>query len=156
MRMGKRGTSPGGAVPAIGATAMNASRLVTTLLASASVLATLDACAGRGSRTITSASGGCDPAIKLPEGFCATVFAESAGPVRHIVVRANGDVVAGVLDERHLAGGILILRDQDHDGHADSEERVGDEGVHGVALGSDSSLYASTATAVYHYRFSGT
>jgi glucose/arabinose dehydrogenase len=112
------------------------------------------ACFHRGSR-VTSARGGCDQNIKLPDGFCATVFAESAGPVRHIVVRNNGDVIAGVLNQRRLAGGILVLRDTNHDGHADLAERVGEEGVHGVALGTDSSLYASAATNVYHYRFSG-
>jgi glucose/arabinose dehydrogenase len=76
--------------------------------------------------------------------------------VRHIVVRSNGDVIAGVLNQRRIAGGLLVMRDTNHDGHADLAERVGEEGVHGVALGSDSSLYASTATRVYHYRFSGT
>jgi glucose/arabinose dehydrogenase len=125
-------------------------RLVVFVLA---VIA-LTACR-RGSR-VTSARGGCDANIKLPDGFCATVFAESAGPVRHIVVRSNGDVIAGVLNQRRLAGGILVLRDTNHDGHADLAERVGEEGVHGVALGTDSSLYASTTSNVYHYRFSGT
>ena len=117
-------------------------------------LVAIIACGRRGSR-VTSATGGCDGNIKLPDGFCATVFAESAGPVRHIVVRSNGDVIAGLLNQRRLAGGILVMRDTNHDGHADLAEHVGEEGVHGVALGNDSSLYASTATNVYHYRFSG-
>jgi glucose/arabinose dehydrogenase len=114
----------------------------------------IDACGRRGSRA-TSATGGCDPAIKLPEGFCATVFAESAGPVRHLAVRGNGDVIAGVLNQRRVAGGVLLLRDTNHDGHADVEARIGEEGVHGIVLATDSSLYASTATAIHHYRFSG-
>jgi len=100
-----------------------------------------------------SATGGCDESLKLPEGFCATIFADSGGPVRHIAVRKNGDVVAGLLDQRRVPGGVLVLRDTNHDGHADLEAKVGEEGVHGVVLGSDSSLYVSTATAVYHYRF---
>ena len=130
------------------------SRIAGLLLAGLLVTA-ITACSRRGSR-VTSATGGCDASLKLPDGFCATVFAESAGPVRHIVVRNNGDVIAGVLNQRRLAGGVLVLRDTNHDGHADLAERVGEEGVHGVVLGSDSSLYASTAANVYHYRFSGT
>lgn len=100
----------------------------------------------------TSASGGCDPAVKLPPGFCATVFAESAGPARHLVVRKNGDVFVGVLDQRRQTGGVLALRDADKDGHADAEERFGDTGVHGVVLAGDSTLIVSTASMVLRYR----
>lgn len=99
----------------------------------------------------TSAVGGCDDAIKLPPGFCATVFAESAGPVRHIVVRSNGDVFVGLLDQRRQPGGVLAFRDTDKDGHADLETQFGDAGVHGVALSGDSVLYASTASAVLRF-----
>jgi glucose/arabinose dehydrogenase len=106
--------------------------------------------------TATSATGGCDETLKLPDGFCATVFAESAGPAREIVVRKNGDVIVGVLDQRRQPGGVLMLRDVDHDGHADAETRFGDGGVHGVALAEDSILYASTASAVFRYRLADT
>jgi glucose/arabinose dehydrogenase len=116
------------------------------------VVALLTACGSRRSTT-TSATGGCDQSIKLPQGFCATVFAESAGPVRHLVVRKNGDVIVGVLDQRRQAGGVLMLRDTNHDGHADLEARFGESGVHGVVLADDSILYASTASAVIRYRF---
>ncbi|MDB4874580.1 MAG: L-sorbosone dehydrogenase [Gemmatimonadetes bacterium] len=124
-------------------------RLALLLLAAAVGLTT--ACNQKKSLA-TSATGGCDASIKLPQGFCATVFSESAGPARHLVVRKNGDVIAGVLDQRRQTGGVLVLRDTNHDGHADLEERFGDAGVHGVVLGSDSSLYVSTATAILRYR----
>ena len=104
----------------------------------------------------TSATGGCDETLKLPDGFCATVFAESAGPVREIVVRKNGDVIAAVLDQRRQPGGVLMLRDVDRDGHADAETRFGDAGAHGVALAEDSILYVSTASAVVRYRLADT
>lgn len=97
-------------------------------------------------------SGGCDTAIALPDHFCATVFADSLGPVRHLVVRANGDVYAGVLDQRRIPGGIVALRDTNHDGRADVQVRFGDAGVHGVVLDGDSTLIASTADAVLRYR----
>jgi glucose/arabinose dehydrogenase len=101
----------------------------------------------------TSASGGCDNSLELPAGFCAIVYSESAGPARDIAVRKNGDVIVGVLDQRRTAGGLLILRDTNRDGHADIEARAGDEGIHGVVLDGDSTLYASTKSAVLRFRF---
>src|SRR3954462_3890454 len=103
-----------------------------TLVALTAVVALITgvtACGTRKSST-TSATGGCDPTITLPKGFCATVFAESAGPVRHLAVRSNGDVIVGVLDQRRQPGGILMLRDTNHDGHADLDARFGESGVH--------------------------
>jgi glucose/arabinose dehydrogenase len=111
------------------------------------------ACIGKKATTV-SATGGCDQSIKLPAGFCAVVFSESAGPARHLVVRHNGDVIAGVIDQRRQPGGVLLLRDTNHDGHADLEEHFGESGVHGVVLENDSTLYVSTATAVLRYRLS--
>ena len=108
------------------------------------------ACSGT-KKSATGASGGCDESIKLPTGFCAIVFAESAGPVRDIAVRKNGDVFVGLLDQRRQPGGILALRDTNKDGHADLAERFGEGGIHGVALASDSTLYASNATAILRF-----
>ncbi len=118
-------------------------------------IALIAAC-GRRKSSATSATGGCDESIKLPAGFCATVFAESAGPARHLVVRKNGDVIAGILDQRRQPGGVLMLRDSDRDGHADAETRFGESGVHGIALSEDSVLYTSTATSVIRYRLADT
>ena len=110
------------------------------------------ACWRRNART--PADAGCDDSIKLPPGFCATVFSDSAGLARHLVVRRNGDVIVGMLDQRREAGGVLVLRDDDKDGHADEAERFGDSGVHGLALSGDSVLYVSTAAEVIRYRLS--
>src|SRR5262245_26703405 len=108
--------------------------------------------AGACRNSATSATGGCDTSIKLPDGFCATVFSESAGFARHLAVRKNGDVIVGMLDQRRQAGGVMILRDANHDGHADAAERFGESGVHGVALANDSTLYVSTSSVVIRYR----
>jgi glucose/arabinose dehydrogenase len=124
----------------------------TTLIFVAAAIALLSAC-GRRKSSATSASGGCDESIKLPAGFCATVFSDSAGPLRHLTVRKNGDVIVGVLDVRRQVGGMLALRDTNHDGHADVAERFGEAGVHGVLLVGDSVLYASTASAILRYHF---
>lgn len=118
----------------------------------ATLCAGLIAACGGHHAAATSATGGCDPSIKLPPGFCAVVFADSVGPARDLVVRRNGDVIVGVLDQRHQPGGVVALRDTNRDGHADLMERFGDTAVHGVLLASDSSLYVSTASAVIHYR----
>jgi glucose/arabinose dehydrogenase len=112
-------------------------------------IASVGACA-RKSATV-SATGGCDPSIKVPEGFCALVFSDSAGPARHLVVRKNGDVYVGVLDQRREKGGVLALRDTNKDGHADLAAKFGNEGVHGVVLDGDSTLLVSTAATVLRY-----
>ena len=91
-------------------------------------------------------------ALTLPPGFCAHVFYDSAGLARHLVVRKNGDVIVGVLDQRREVGGIAIFRDTDKDGRrADAAQRFGEGGVHGVALSGDSVLYVSTASEVLRY-----
>lgn len=118
------------------------------------LLAASAACTGRHTAA-TSTTGGCDQSITLPEGFCATIFADSVGPARHLVVRANGDVVVGILDQRHQDGGIVVLRDTTKDGHADVIEQFGEAGVHGLALWRDSTLFASTANAILRYHFLG-
>src|SRR5215213_7084051 len=64
----------------------------------------------------------CDPdnaGLKLPAGFCATVFADSVQGARHIAVAANGDVF---IARSGASGGILALRDADKDGHAEMRQ----------------------------------
>src|SRR5689334_7853946 len=124
----------------------------TILTALVATIGVITACGGH-KATAVSATGGCDQSIKLPTGFCAIVFSESAGPARHLVVRKNGDVIVGVLDLRRQVGGLLALRDTNKDGHADIAERFGDAAVHGVLLAGDSVLYASTATSILRYHF---
>lgn len=118
-------------------------------LLSLTLLVAFAACSGR---SATSGSGGCDPAIKLPPGFCATVFSDSGGLARHLIVRKNGDVIVGMLDQRREAGGVLVLRDANKDGHADQAEKFGESGVHGIAISGDSTLFVSTAAEVIRYR----
>ncbi len=98
----------------------------------------------------------CDASIKLPPKFCALIFADTVGPAREIAVRSNGDVFVGVVDQRHVPGGVVALRDRKHDGHADTLERFGETGVHGVVLQSDSTLIASTSDQILRYHLTGT
>jgi glucose/arabinose dehydrogenase len=67
----------------------------------------------------------CDPAnggIKLPAGFCATIFADTVRGARQLVVAPNGDVF--VSQSNPQAGGVMALRDADKDGHAEIREKI--------------------------------
>jgi glucose/arabinose dehydrogenase len=89
----------------------------TLLLLAASLAAPVALLAQRGPKA------NCDPdngGIKLPPGFCATVFADSIQGARHLVVAPNGDVFVSM---QGRAGGIIALRDADKDGHAEKREQ---------------------------------
>ncbi len=128
---GGAGTGAAGSAPA-GAPASGAQSGAQTSAQSAAAPAAKPACA--------PGNGG----ITLPEGFCATVFADSVGGARHIAVAANGDVfVARSTPGRQKAGdesgqgarvGVLALRDADGDGRADRQEAFGRAGGTGIAL----------------------
>src|SRR5262245_36855365 len=69
----------------------------------------------------------CDPdngGIKLPSGFCATIFADSVRGARQLVVAPNGDVFVGVNSSQNSPGGVMALRDADKDGHAEVREKI--------------------------------
>lgn len=92
---------------------------------------------------------GCTAGLELPEGFCATVFADSLRGVRHIVVAPNGDVFVNV--QGNSSPGVLALRDTDRDGKADIRQRFGGVGGTGIAL-EDNFLYATARDAIVRYR----
>jgi len=95
-----------------------------------------------------------DGGITLPDGFCATVFADDLGRARHLAVAANGDVYVTRQasrrrdDEGELVvdapGGVLALRDGDGDGVADTQEDVNELAGTGIALHGGYLYYAST------------
>lgn len=100
---------------------------------------------------VSSICGRGDADLVLPEGFCATVFADSLGPVRHIVVREDGTVF--VVRQRAVdgAGGVLALRDTTADGVADTRESFAPEaGGTGIAL-RGSSLYVDGDGVILRY-----
>jgi glucose/arabinose dehydrogenase len=61
--------------------------------------------------------------IKLPPGFCATLFADSIAGPRQITVGANGDVFVAAQGGRGGAGGIIALRDPSGTGRATIREQ---------------------------------
>jgi glucose/arabinose dehydrogenase len=104
----------------------------------------------------------CSAGLQLPDGFCATVFAEGANGARHIVVAPNGDVFVNTEPARGRRAGsgassasstgvILALRDTDGDGKADIQRRFGETGGTGIALAGNL-LYATAGNSIVRYR----
>jgi glucose/arabinose dehydrogenase len=89
--------------------------------------------------------------LKLPDGVCATIFADAQGPTRHIVVGPDNTVYASTWTNPRrqptlpLGGMLVAMRDTDGDGKADKIERFGDTsdriGGTGLAV-HDNHLYA--------------
>src|ERR1043166_5598067 len=72
------------------------------------------------------------PTITFPEGFSATVFADSLGKARHIVFH-NGDLYVK-LDNLNNGRGILRLRDTNNDGVADAISGFGNYTGTGITI----------------------
>lgn len=94
--------------------------------------------------------------LTIPPGFCATIFADSVGSSRHLVVAPNGDVFVAIQRGRpntFAAGirpGVLALRDTSGDGIADVRERFADTGNTGIGL-YGGWLYLDVGTAIVRY-----
>jgi glucose/arabinose dehydrogenase len=97
-----------------------------------------------GSAACTDESG-----LKLPPGFCATIFADGIGHARHLVVAPNGVVYVNTWSGAYYAGdktkqdgGFLVaLKDKSGAGKADVTERFGETAATGGAGGTGIALY---------------
>lgn len=96
----------------------------------------------------SSACKGDNGGLTLSPGFCATVFADNLGHVRHMVVAADGTLYANTWSGRYFAnsppppGGFLIaLKDTTGAGHADIVKRFGVTVEEGGTGGSGIRLY---------------
>ena len=90
-----------------------------------------------------------DAGLQLPPGFCATVYEDGLGELRHMTVDAQGRLYVALAEPMH-GGGIVLLRDKDGDGRADEVKYFGGAGGTGIALAGDW-LYFGTDTAVLRY-----
>jgi glucose/arabinose dehydrogenase len=91
-----------------------------------------------------------DGSLDLPDGFCATVVADTLGPTRHLAVAENSDVYAA-LDTTVKGHGVIALRDTTGDFTADRIEYFIDAAGSGLRL-RDGYLYFGPHTAVWRYR----
>lgn len=103
----------------------------------------------------------CDPnnaGLTLPDGFCATLFADSLGAPRHLVVAPNGDVLVNTQARRGPdpnaanPGGVYILRDADGDGKAEIKRRAADAAGTGIAI-ANGYVYATNGVGVVRYAY---
>jgi glucose/arabinose dehydrogenase/mono/diheme cytochrome c family protein len=85
--------------------------------------------------------------LSLSPGFCATVFADNLGHVRHLAVAADGTLYANTWSGRYYrtspqrAGFLVALGDTKGDGHADVVQRFGATPQTGGAGGTGIALY---------------
>ncbi len=108
-----------------------------------------------------------DSGLKLPAGFCATVFADGIGHARHMVVAPNGVLYVNTWSGRYYgndtphAGGFLVaLQDKGGGGKADVVERFGEtvqtggHGGTGIGMYKDA-IYAESNDRIVRYSLSG-
>ena len=104
-----------------------------------------------------------DSGLKLPAGFCATVFADGIGHARHMAVAPDGVVYVNTWSGRYYgndrphAGGFLVaLQDTSGTGKADRIERFGetaqDGGHGGTGIGIyKGAIYAESNDRIVRY-----
>ena len=85
----------------------------------------------------------------LPTGFAALKVADSLGRTRHIVVNKHGAIYAN-LERLDNGKGILVLKDTDGDGRADTKTSFGNYIGTGIAI-KGNFLYASSNKEVFKY-----
>jgi glucose/arabinose dehydrogenase/mono/diheme cytochrome c family protein len=104
-----------------------------------------------------------DSGLKLPAGFCATVFADGIGHARHMVAAPSGVLYVNTWSGRYYgndtphAGGFLVaLQDKSGAGKADVIERFGETvqtgGAGGTGIGMyKGSIYAESNDRIVRY-----
>jgi glucose/arabinose dehydrogenase/mono/diheme cytochrome c family protein len=104
-----------------------------------------------------------ESSLKLPAGFCASVFADDVGHARHMVVAPSGVLYVNTWSGRYYgndtphAGGFLVaLQDKNGAGRADVIERFGETvqsgGAGGTGIGVyKGSLYAEINDRIVRY-----
>ncbi|MDB6082757.1 MAG: glucose/sorbosone dehydrogenase-like protein [Gammaproteobacteria bacterium] len=101
-----------------------------------------------GARAANTACPDDDSGLKLPPGFCASIFADGIGHARHLAVTPAGVVYVNTWSGRYYgndtphAGGFLVaLQDTTGAGKADVVQRFGESVQSGGAGGTGIALY---------------
>lgn len=124
-------------------------RLIATLAATATV-----------AFTRAAPSDNCAPdnaGLKLPAGFCATLFADSLIAPRQLDVAPNGDVFVGLRgraggQSERVSGGVMVLRDANGDGRAERRYKFGDYSATTVKL-LGNHVFTETGSAILRYNW---
>jgi glucose/arabinose dehydrogenase/mono/diheme cytochrome c family protein len=95
-----------------------------------------------------------DTGLKLPPGFCASIFADNIGHARHMVVAPNGVVYVNTWSGRyygndtpHEGGFLVALQDTSGSGKANVNQRFGETVDSGGAGGTGIGLYGGALYA---------
>jgi len=104
---------------------------------------------GNGGRPSSLTPDGDNGTLTLPAGFGAITVSAQTGKARHIAVNTNGDVYVK-LSELKNGNGILVLKDANNDGRADSETGFANYTGTGIAI-KNGFLYASSDSQVFRY-----
>jgi glucose/arabinose dehydrogenase len=96
-------------------------------------------------------SDGCDGAVRVPAGWCATRFASGLGRVRHLAASPGGTLYATTFSGGHAAGRVWALRDTTGDGRADARDSLDAPTANGLALRGDT-LWLAAWTEVLRWR----
>lgn len=129
-------------------------RLLLPVLAVLAIVGAISAANGRqgqsnpGTATKNQGCSSDDSGLKLPPGFCATVFADDIGHARHMVVAPNGVVYVNTWSGRyygnrpsHEGGFLVALQDKTGSGKAEVIERFGETAQTGGAGGTGIGMY---------------
>jgi len=87
--------------------------------------------------------------LTLPKGFAALKVADNLGRTRHIVVNKQGAIYAK-LERLDNGKGVLVLKDTDGDGRAETKTSFGNYTGTGIAI-KGNFLYASSNKEVFKY-----
>ena len=87
--------------------------------------------------------------LTLPNGFAALKVADNLGRTRHIVVNKQGAIYAK-LERLDNGKGILVLKDTDGDGRAETKTSFGNYTGTGIAI-KGNYLYAASNKEVFKY-----
>jgi glucose/arabinose dehydrogenase len=89
--------------------------------------------------------------LKLPEGFKASLFADSIGSARHIAITSNGVLFAKLMYPNKAGKSIIRLQDVNKDGVADQISGWANYGGTGIFV-NGKNLYASSDNDIFLYQ----